>query len=117
MEFALKNRVILIYASNRITVDISLAGIPFEQMMIQRAAPFQFAAGCSLTTCSAEDLVIQKAFANRTKDWFDIEGIILRQGQSLDINYILEYLEPLCMIKEAPEILDRLHKLIHIMEY
>ncbi len=88
--FALSNRVLLLYASNSVSVDISLSGLPFEEQMIKQATPFSFYPDCSLTTCSAEDLVVLKAFADRTKDWTDIEGIVLRQRQNLDTDYIFE---------------------------
>lgn len=35
-DFALMNRVLLLLASNGVAVDISLAGLPFEQEMIKR---------------------------------------------------------------------------------
>lgn len=111
-NFAFTNRVLLLYASNGVSVDISLSGLPFEEQMIKRSTPFSFYPDCSLITCSAEDLVIFKAFADRTRDWMDIESIVLRQGKKLDINYITEHLTPLCELKEAPEIIDKLQNII-----
>ena len=48
-----------------------------------------------MTTCSAEDLVVFKAFASRDKDWLDIEGIVLRQAGKLDERLIWQELQPL----------------------
>lgn len=112
VNFALENRVLLLSASNGVAVDISLAGLPFEQQMIEHATRFEYAAGCSLLTCSAEDLIVLKAFADRPIDWVDIEGIALRQERYLDGNYILNQLKPLCEAKEAPEIPSRLKVLL-----
>ena len=111
-DFALTNRVLLLLASNGVAVDISLAGLPFEQEMIERATSFSYSPDCSLVTCSAEDLIILKAFADRTKDWTDIEGILIRQDPSLDFNYIIERLTPLCELKETPEIVEKLRHLV-----
>ena len=111
-DFALMNRVLLLLASNGVAVDISLAGLPFEQEMIERATSFSYSPDCSLVTCSAEDLIILKAFADRTKDWMDIEGILIRQNPGLDFNYIIERLTPLCELKEAPEIVEKLRHLV-----
>ncbi len=61
-----------------------------------------------LRTCSAEDLVVMKAFAARAKDWLDVEGIIVRQTGKLDWPYICGQLQPLAELKEAPEIMDEL---------
>ena len=112
-KFAFTNRVMLLYASNGVSIDISLSGIPFEDQMIKRATPFSFHADCTLITCSAEDLIVLKSFANRTKDWVDVEGIILRQSKSLDTVYILEQLAPLCEIKGIPDIVNKLQDLIN----
>lgn len=111
-NFALTNRVLLLTASNNVSVDISLAGLPFEQQMIKRASPFHYAPDCSLITCSAEDLIVLKAFADRTIDWMDIEGILLKQGDGLDYPYIIKQLEPLCLLKESPWILEHLKSAI-----
>ncbi len=110
-NFALKNRVLLLYASNGVSVDISLSGLPFEEEMIKRATPFTFHPNCSLITCSAEDLIILKAFADRTRDWMDVESVILRQGGKLNTNYIIDQLFPLCELKEKPEIINKLKNL------
>ena len=116
IDFARKNRVLLLSASNGVSVDISLSGLPFEKQMIKRATLFPFSSECSLITCSAEDLIVLKTFADRARDWTDVEGIIMRQGNSLDVDYIIKELTPLCDLKEAPEIVDKLQKLIKKME-
>lgn len=111
-EFALTNRVLLLLASNGVAVDISLAGLPFEQEMIERATLYSYAPDCSLITCSAEDLVVLKAFANRGRDWLDIEGVLVRQATGLDFEYITDRLTPLCELKDAPEIIEKFHHLV-----
>ena len=111
-QFALKNRVLLIYASNNVSVDISLSGLPYEDEMIKQATHFSFCSNHSLITCSAEDLIVLKAFADRNKDWMDIESICLRHGGNLNSNYMIEKLSPLCELKESPEIIDKLKKLL-----
>jgi hypothetical protein len=112
VDFALRNRVLLLSASNGVAVDISLAGLPFEKKMIERATPFLFSPDCSLVTCSAEDLIVLKAFADRAKDWMDVEGIVERKGHDLDVGYIVENLGLLCELKEAPEIVEKFKSLI-----
>jgi hypothetical protein len=83
-EFALQNRVLLLQSELGIPIDVALGAIPFEERAVQRASAFDIQGDVALTTCSAEDLIVLKAFAGRDKDWLDIEGIILRQGDSLD---------------------------------
>jgi len=110
-EFAMRTRVVLIRASNGVSVDIALGGTVFEERAVARATPFEVAPGVRLLTCSAEDLVVLKCFADRPRDWDDVEGILIRQRERLDWSYIREHLRPLCELKEAPEILDRLEAL------
>ncbi|MDZ7723339.1 MAG: nucleotidyl transferase AbiEii/AbiGii toxin family protein [candidate division KSB1 bacterium] len=110
-QFAVQNRVLLLYASNGVSIDISLSGLPFEENMIERASYFEFLPEYSLLTCSAEDLIVLKAFADRDKDWVDIEGIISRNKTDINYHYIIEQLTPLCQAKEAPAILERLNRL------
>lgn len=111
-DFALKNRVLLLFASNGVGVDISLSALPFEKKMMDRASLFSFSQGCSLLTCSAEDLIILKAFADRGKDWSDIETIIIRHGKSLNFKHIYKNLRPLCEAKQAPEIVEKLKNVV-----
>ena len=110
-HFALENRVLLVSASNGSPLDVCLAGIPFEEQMIGRASCFTFAPAVSLITCSAEDLVIMKAFAGRQRDWTDVREILIAEGNKLDWNYVRENLPPLCELKETPETLARLEDL------
>jgi hypothetical protein len=109
--FALQNGVLLASASNGVPVDVALGGLPFEEGVVRRATPFEFAPDVSLITCSAEDLVVLKAFAGRGQDWVDVEGVVIRQTGALDWDYIIEQLEPLCELKGEPEILHRLEQL------
>jgi hypothetical protein len=106
--FALRNRVLLLESSAGIPLDIALGGLPFESEVASRATRVEFAPGCPLLICSAEDLVVMKAFADRPRDWVDIEGILIRQEGRLDWGYITTQLTPLAKAKEAPGIVARL---------
>jgi len=110
--FALQNRVLLLRSGSSIPIDVALGAMPFEERAVERASPFRVQAGLELTTCSAEDLIVFKAFAGREKDWLDIEGIALRQGERLDEPLIWAELEPLLELKEAPQDASRLRMLL-----
>jgi Nucleotidyl transferase AbiEii toxin, Type IV TA system len=103
--FAQANRVVLLRTRSGVGLDIALGGLPFEEDAVARATPFLFPPGLALRTCSAEDLIVLKAFASRPKDWVDIDGILIRQAGQLDWNYVRRQLTPLAELKEAPEIL------------
>lgn len=110
-EFALANRVLLVRSSGGVAIDVALGGLPFEEECVRRASEFEFMPNIRLLTCSAEDLIVLKAFANRAKDWMDIESICIRQAAQLDWSYVDLQLPPLVELKEEPEILTRLAKL------
>ncbi len=109
-DFALAHRVLLLRARSGVGLDIALAGLPFEETVVARSSLFDFPVQTPLRTCSAEDLIVLKAFAARAKDWIDVEGIIVRQTGRLDWPYIRQQLRPLAELKEAPEILNELER-------
>lgn len=111
-EFALTRRVLLAYSGSGVPIDIALSGLPFEERVIERSSLWQPAVDTALRTCSAEDLIVYKAFAARGVDWFDIEGVLMRQGERLDIQLILREIAPLAELKEEPEIVERLRAMI-----
>lgn len=107
-EFALRARVLLIEASNGTGLDIALGALDFERRCIERASPWNIDPAARLITCSAEDLLVHKAFAGREIDWVDIDGILVRQGAALCLRQVFEELEPLLELKQSPENLARL---------
>jgi hypothetical protein len=106
-RFALESRVLLLKSTSGIGIDISLGALPFEQLVIARATPFEFAADIELRTCSAEDLMVMKLFASRAIDIRDAEGIAVRNGKTLDWRYVEAQLTPLSEAKEDPGILQQ----------
>jgi len=108
--FARARRVLLLKSSSGVGLDVALAGLPFEELVVQRSSFFDFPPKVSLRTCSAEDLIVLKAFAGRGQDWVDVERIIVRQTGTLDWRYIRFQLKPLAELKGAPEILEELEK-------
>jgi hypothetical protein len=109
-DFGLKNRVVLLKSSGGIGIDVSLGGLPFEERCVERSSDWPVAGGM-LRTCSAEDLVVLKAFAARPRDWLDVESTIVRRGAKLDWGLIYQELEPLAALREAPEIVPRLREM------
>jgi hypothetical protein len=65
-----------------------------------------------LTTCSAEDLVIHKAFAGRDRDWGDVESVLIRQRLELKLGLVRKELKPLLELKGQPDAMAKLDGLI-----
>ncbi len=110
-DFARLHRVVVGQESGGVSVDVSLAGLPYEMDVIERATFEEMGTGKQVKICAPSDLVILKAFANRSHDWDDIRGLLIRSGQLLDWELIESELSALCELKEEPEIVDRLQRL------
>lgn len=108
---ARRTRVVTIYASNGCDVDISLALPGYEDVLMQRAKPFQLAPRKIVRVCSREDLIIHKAVAGRMKDLHDLQGVIFRQAESLDVAYIRSWLKEFSALLETDEVLQRFERL------
>jgi hypothetical protein len=111
-EFALENRVLLLKSVEGIGIDIALGALPFEEEAARRARLVEVEPDAVLKLCTAEDLIVMKAFADRLQDQLDVQRILIRQGvDNLDWGYILLHLAPLCQLKGAPEIVKKLEAL------
>jgi hypothetical protein len=110
-SFALEHRVVLLRSAAGVGLDIALAGLPFEASAVARASDYEYPHGITLRTCSAEDLLVMKAFAGRGQDWVDVERVLERQGPGLDWTYVRQQLTPLAELKGEPGIVQRLEEL------
>lgn len=110
--FAIENRILLLESPEGLGIDLSLGGMPYEKRMVDRATIWDVPEHGRIRTCSAEDLVVLKAFASRPQDWIDVEKVIIRQGEKLDRELIIDELTPLVELKEEPEILTHLNALL-----
>ena len=111
ISFATQARILLLQDLQGNRIDLSIGGMPFEERMLERASYWNVLGKNQIRTCSAEDLVILKAFASRPQDWIDIKNVAIRQAARLNRSLILEELTPLVELKEAPEILVQLEQL------
>jgi hypothetical protein len=115
-DFALKNRVLLLKNAKGTHVDVALGAMDFENRSVQRSSLWRVSENAMLRTCSAEDLLVHKTFAGRTRDWADIEGILQRQGPKLDLELVRSELLPLLELKGTPEAMDRLAALCRSLD-
>jgi len=107
VDFARRQRVLLVRASNGVSLDISL-GLPgYEEEVMARAVNWELESGKIVRLCSAEDLIIHKAVAGRPQDLRDIEGVIYRQGPALDAVIVRRWLSAFAEVLEQPELSER----------
>jgi len=110
-DFALRNRILLLQTPAGVGIDISLAALPFEELVVSRATPFELGAGLEIRTCSAEDLIVLKLFASRPLDLRDAESVAIRHGGQLDWRYVEAQLTPLAEAKDDPAIVRHLARI------
>jgi hypothetical protein len=110
-ELFLDQRVLRLECESGVPMDIALGGLPFEESAVNRATDHAFVKGQPLRLCSAEDLVVMKAFAGRGRDWVDVETVVARNGPSLDWKYIYTQLTPLAALKEEVQTVETLRKI------
>ena len=115
-EFALSRRVLLARTAAGVEVDIALGAIPFEERSVTRSSFWQLREGVALLTCSAEDLIVHKAFAGRGRDWDDVETVFTRQHGRLNLAQVRTELAPLLELKDEPDALPRLERLLATVE-
>jgi hypothetical protein len=115
-DFALSYRVLLLHTGAGVDLDVALGALPFEERSVGRASAWSWAEGQSLLTCSAEDLVVHKAFAGRDLDWGDVERVLIRQHGKLDLAQVRAELKPLLELKGAVEAMDRLEQMLARIE-
>lgn len=106
-EFALANRVLLLQTKEGTGIDIALAGLPFEEQAVERASEVEYGKDVFLRTCSAEDLIVMKAFAGRPTDWHDISSICIRQGRDALVGSMLSRSLLRCEIRGTPALKER----------
>jgi hypothetical protein len=103
-EFAQRQRVLFLEHDNGIAFDIALGALDFEERCVARSSPWNTDEGGGLVTCSAEDLIVHKAFAARPQDWADVDGIISMQLHQLDLELILRELAPLAEFQTKEDV-------------
>ncbi len=102
--------VIHVWAAPGIAVDFLISVFDYERQAIERAATTMIE-DVAVRVCTAEDLIVHKAIANREQDWIDIQGVLIRQHGKLDQGYIMHWLREFTEELESPEILTRYRQL------
>jgi len=111
-DFALTRRVLLVRSAGGIGIDVSLAALPYEELIVSRAISVEMLPGLSVRLCLPEDLIVMKMFAGRDTDYRDVRSIVVRQdARGLDWRYIEARLAELAEVKDDPTLLARLREI------
>lgn len=97
-EFVRVTRVLpFFHSQSAMALDVVLAGPGLEEQFLDRAQTVDIA-GTRVPVISAEDLVVTKTLAGRSKDLDDIRGVIQTRGATLDLDYVRR---TLALLEEA----------------
>lgn len=116
LEFAQQARVLLLQyqmpgqPERAALLDVSLAAMPFEQQMIERASRITIEA-LQLVVATPEDLIIMKAIPRRPRDIADIESI-LNTHPELDRARVRYWVSQFAETLELPELMTELERLL-----
>jgi hypothetical protein len=112
LEFARRHQVLLLqHEPTGIPVDLSLAWLPFERLALERAEAVDFG-GVMIRVATAEDLIIYKAVAWRDRDRADVERLLIRHGDSIDLDRVRSVVREFALALDDPARIDQLEALI-----
>jgi hypothetical protein len=106
-----ENPFIVAVIIQEVIVDFLLTLPGYEEQIVERAVRHDLG-GRSAWICSAEDLIIQKVYAGRAKDWVDVEELLIEQRGKLDEAYIKKWLTEFAEALEKPELLTQYQALL-----
>ena len=96
---------------DEVIVDFIFSVPGFDESIILRAIKREVD-GITTWICSAEDLVVQKMIAGRTKDYLDVQVVLDVQKGKLDYKYIEDWLSQFAVLLDSPEILADYHAMV-----
>lgn len=111
-QTAPQNPLIVSVDVHGVIVDFLLALPGYEELIIERAELGSLG-GWSAWICSAEDLIIQKVVAGRSKDWLDVESLLATRRDRLDTSYIEDWLGQFAEALSKPELLSEFHRIMY----
>ena len=106
IQFALQHQVLLlVHAPSATEIELSLAGLPFEQEALARAERLDVG-NVQARIATAEDLVVYKAVAWRERDKSDVERLIQLHHDKIDFVRVERIVGEFAAALETPERLD-----------
>ena len=109
--FARRSRVFLVrHKPSDVDVDISLAGLPFEEESIAEVR-WTKVGTLSLPLPTPENLIIMKAIAHRPQDMADVKAL-LDAHPKLNLRKVRQWVKEFSRALDASDIIDDLESLI-----
>ncbi len=91
-ELLRKQALLFIRDAAGTRLDLLLADTPYDAIAIERGRDIEVQPGITIHVCSPDDLIIYKLVSTRLRDHEDARSVIRRQGDSLDDEYVVDWL-------------------------
>jgi hypothetical protein len=101
----------LVHTPTGMPLDLTLAAPGLDQEFLDRARPFDLG-GAVVPVVSAEDLSAMKILAGRRKDLEDVRGVLVEQGDRLDLDRVRDLLRAIEAVTGEPVLIARLERLL-----
>ncbi|MDZ4848233.1 MAG: hypothetical protein SGI77_02985 [Pirellulaceae bacterium] len=91
-----------------VTIDLAIGVSGFERQIIYRATDVKIS-NRLFSVATAEDILLMKLMAGRSRDKQDIEGIVIAQGAHLDWDYcrtVARQLQDASGIDLVPQVIE-----------
>lgn len=111
IQFAQRNRLLLLTDSNSVQIDIAFGALPFEEELVKTAKAVELSDGFRLKVASPEALVLMKAIAWRPKDQLDIRDLV-SVNPHLDWQQVIEQFGEYANLLEVPERVEDLKNIV-----
>jgi hypothetical protein len=112
LSFGEEHQVLLLeHGASGTPLDLPLARLPFERSAIERASVVDFG-GPRLPVVSAEDLIVYKAVAWRTRDREDIERLLSIHGADADLARVRALIAEFCAVLDDSERLVEFDRMV-----
>jgi predicted nucleotidyltransferase len=112
LDFARSSHVLLMrHRDSQIDIDLTVALLPFEEEAIAHRQSVDFA-GVRIAIPRPEDLVIYKMIASRPQDMQDVEELLLRYYDQMDLARVRRIVGEFAEVLERPELVQELERAI-----
>lgn len=112
IDFAKTNRVLLMkHCDSGVPIDISLAVLPFEEEAIAHRRVIDVG-GLRMTIPRVDDLLVYKMVASRPQDLRDVEELLLRYVDTVDLPRGRRLVGDFAAVLERPEMLTEFDRLV-----
>jgi hypothetical protein len=102
LAFARQRQVLLlIHSSSAVTIEVSFAWLPFEQEALANAVEIDIG-GSKIRVARPEDLIVYKAAAWRDRDRSDIQRLLIRHLQEIDVERVRRLVHEIAIALDDP---------------